>query len=166
MGRHKIVRPPEVTFHMTQGRRWLGNGMGTEPAHWEARLNGKVVGTWHPDGGGTFRTVEAMIFGVHESFIHKHAEWKTRVRQEFARRVEENYRLRDDVCEIRESRPWHKDREYWEEWHSFEVDGVKTGHMIGMYRHTGKIIKDLAAMVALYDDHKLTCSYYTKYRKW
>lgn len=173
MGRHKIIRPPDVTFHITQGRTWLGNGFGTEPAHWEARLNEAVIATWHPNGGGESRTVRAEIFGVHEYFIYKHAEWKTRVRMEVDRRAECGYRMKGDVTEIWESRPAHKGNPMspagacWEHWHYVEPSGShRTGHMMGTIPRTGDFEINYAASMKLQDEHKLTCPFYTEYREW
>lgn len=67
-------------------------------------------------------------------------------------------RLRDDITEISESKPWHKDGRYVEHWHHFEPSGGnRTGHMIGMVKRTGDFDTDFEASYTMITDHNETC---------
>jgi hypothetical protein len=75
-------------------------------------------------------------------------------------------RIRDDICEISESRQvWSGNPAFttskvvaWERWHHFESpNGNQIGHMIGVTPRTGDFEADCEANRKMIDEHNETC---------
>lgn len=67
---------------MVRGRSWNGNGFGTDPAWWDAELDGEVIAKWRPND----RRPGGDIYGKPIFGIYGYRQWRTAVLKEVERR--------------------------------------------------------------------------------
>lgn len=130
------------------------------PASWEAMLFGDRIGRWVVHDDGTFF---GEIFGQSSDLIDRVSRWRLLLKREVARRESCRFQFSvDNVTEIWESRPCHKD-DGWEEWHGVEVDGSRILHFVGVVPSGVSTQKAFEIRMEQGYQHRRTCEYYTRF---